>query len=180
MKVKGHELAEVVRALVREEVKKQIGDAVRECLTERYLRNLVSEVRSGPGPTDFSGHRGDSLDPGDDEPPVALPNTHMGIYDRGALKKEVSDLLDPQKNPFASMFEGVRPLPRGPVTPQQAQFGDEGVPLEALGLRVDRRLVEGRDSGPMQKTPEGRMREIEQRRQMLDVPVDEARRRGII
>lgn len=105
----------MISAVVAEELRKQLPGVVESVLTERYLRKVVAEATS-------RRHAAEAAAPTyEDDVPEPEENDNDGIYHEDSpmlrLRQPTNEarpaLLDPTRNPFASLFEGVRPIPTG-------------------------------------------------------------------
>lgn len=201
MKVGSKELFEVVRQVVRDEVKKVLPEMVAKHLTEQYIRkalaeqvNVVSErVVSKPSqrilprqeyklPANIrelvSGE-----DEMEEEPiPEPMSNDHQGIYEPAnpLIKKNesVAAKLLARANPaLAHIYEGMTP-----IEPEGSTAGAPDVPLQAVaqatGMDFSKMnaMIEGlergaRSKGAMQTSVEAQERELERKRKELDRPV---------
>lgn len=189
MKVPVQDLVKLVREIALDEIKKQLPSLVKEALSERYINRLVSEaVRSGKKDGSLSSMLESEEDhiPEPGENPIQ--DEHPGIYHRDnpllrrapAPSEVVSKLLS-KDNPLAFVFEGVQPIQHVPENaPPQAPVGDVAPSVESLakaGLDFNKmkRLSmamekKASESKPME-TANMKMRELEERRKALDVPV---------
>lgn len=169
MKVGSKELFEVVRQVVREEVKKVLPEMVQRVLAENYVRRMVSEASRGKTVSEIM-----VLDGPADENEIPEPqlNTDKGIYnpDSPAIKKNESvSKLMAKNNPMAFLYEDVKlntdsPVPDVPLNAINPDFGRMAELLEATNRSASNKRE-------MSVSAESKMRELEMRRKALDVPV---------
>jgi hypothetical protein len=188
-KYKADHLIEMIRGVVREEVKLQVkglvAETISEVLSERYLRKLI-ETNAGARP------RGVSMSfpiQGDDEPdedvPEALDNNIQAPgqpnprFQKTPKNRSVQQFHEETKrNEMLSLFfEGTQPLDK-----QEARVA-EGVPLEQIAEATDgegpakwaelfkdaERLAETKR--PIQKDPAAEEARLARLRAQLDVKV---------
>ena len=91
MKVKGSELGQVIRMIVKEELEKLLPKMISECLAERYLKKVMAEVARPRQPQSqlqelMQGDREAETD-WEEETPETLPNKHKGIYHQNPMVK---------------------------------------------------------------------------------------------
>lgn len=169
MKVSSKELFSVVRELVREELRKQAPAIIRECLSESYIKRIVQESagEDRPAPVKRAGKMSlaEQLDPQDEpeEEIVSVPPP----------RRVANPQLLERKNPLDFIYHDVKPIPS-----EGAQPSLSDVPVKALGLDPERmRALSGApqvshtDSAAADSAYERKMRELEERRKALDVPV---------
>lgn len=193
MKVKADELFEVVRQVVREEVKKVLPALVAKHLSEAYIKKALAETvqveqpvrRPAPRPQPQASRLPANLreiiagtDPDDEVTPEALPNDTMGIYEPAnpLVKRNdeaVAKLLS-RNNPMADIYEGLQPI--------DAEDRSPDVPLnqaaKAMGMDFSKmsRLMEGLESDAKSKksmmvSEDAKLKELERKRRELERPV---------
>lgn len=126
------ELARMVTFIVREELKKQLPVMIERVLTEQYLRRVVTEQTRSRRVAESPEY--------EDEIPEPEENEHDGIYHedspmlslRQPTNEAVRKLLSPE-NPFAGLYEGVKPIGTAPAQPEVG-LGD----LKKLGVDFDK------------------------------------------
>ena len=177
MKVKANDLFEVVRQVVRDELKKALPEMIQRTLTEGYLKKMVAEtVRTNKKTVTELLTTVDNTD--EEAIPEPQQNSDKGIYNNSddMLKKEsVASRIMSKKNPLLSsenplsfVYENVKipgeeeVAPSVPLDNIMPDFSKMNSILEATGTTSRK---------PMQQSPEAKMRELEQRRKALDVPV---------
>ena len=135
---KADHLKEMIRGVVRQEIKEVVTNVIAEVLSERYLRQLVEGAASRPRGVGRTLHIADGDDQDDEGTPEILPNPTHGIYRKHPMKH--SDSLEDdddepqttipegkQRDEMLSLFfEGTKPLK---MIEEQVE---EGVPLEAI------------------------------------------------
>lgn len=183
MKANAKELFEVIRQVVRDEVRKSLPEMVKAHLSEAYIKRMVSEAAA---PAKKNGSLAELLAPqqetDEDHVPEPQLNTDKGIYNSDRLLKPerkneaVSAQVGELKKKLGSMafvLEGVK-LP-------EDDKESAGIPLPVEELKDDfarmNALVEAteRRAGSQREMPvsaEAKMRELEMRRKALDVPVN--------
>lgn len=170
MKVPATKLFEVVRQVVRDELRKSLPEMIQKHLSEAYVKKLVSEASGRSSPI------GMMHDPSQDDETIPTPKKaqHTGIYDRTAppmkSNEVVSKLLN-RNNPMSFIYENVKPI-------DDAEEESPGIPLEAISPEFEtmNRLMEGMESTAAQKAPmpesyELKMKELERKRAALEVKV---------
>lgn len=177
MKVKGSELAEVIRGVVREELKKALPNMIREHLTETYIRKMMREdIADRSGPLSFDNGR-------DQETPAPKKHGNLGVYDEGESdsldhnnelrmesNKAINSELLSKKNPMSFLYEDVRPLEDAVVStaPNTSAMEKAGLDFNKMAI------LAGTNTAPTSKTmqmdPESKMRDLERRRRALEVP----------
>lgn len=194
MKANAKELFEVVRAVVREEVKKVLPQMVREHLTESYIKRMVLEAAM-KGPAKSGNSLAELLAPtsqvDEDEIPHPQPNTDMGIYAASNLVNP--ELNRPKKNESKRpVNEGVQKLrkelgamafvlddvqvPRDEkeeVAGPGIQFKEEQIApqFERMNKLLEAMETKSGSKKEMSAGAEAKMRELEMRRKALEVPV---------
>ncbi len=115
---KATDLKEMIRTLVREEIREVVVATINEVLTERYLRKLAeSAVSARPRGVSDLDIQGDDEEP-DEETPGPLSNSILGVgQDDPVFKKVPKDDAVHQfhegmdRNQMLSLFfQGTRPL----------------------------------------------------------------------
>lgn len=172
MTVKAAELKKMIREIVAEEVARQLPSV----LSEMYLKRIVSEHAAGrqtrggenqQSPEPPRRHLRELLD---DEPEAPRPAETRELV-RERIKKAV---LEEPSNPFAALYEGVSHMTDpndGGASPTETQFGPGGIPLSMLGFdpeKINAAVSRRADKGPMQETPEMKMKRLEEHRRRLD------------
>lgn len=187
MKVGSKELFEVMRRLVREEVRKVLPEMVRTHLTETYIKRMVLEAAVRParhdGKSDLSELLSVNPDVDEDHVPEPMLNTDRGIYNVDTLTKpenkkqnaanEQVRKLQAELGPLAFVLEDVK-------IPGENQ-DDPGIPEEKIQMinpdfaRMSR-LVESVNEASASKremsTPDMKMRQLEMYRKKLERPIN--------
>jgi hypothetical protein len=132
-----NDLKEMIRQLVREEVKDVVLETVNHVLAERYLRRLAeSAVSAAPRGTNRLPIQGDDRVEGDDEAPQVLANTILGVGEEDPVFKKVpkddgvrqhEEGYRREADPSSIFFEGTVP-----ITERDAQAGYEADLYEGL------------------------------------------------
>jgi len=159
--MKKTDVVEMIRAIVAEEVRKQLPGVV----SEMYLRKLVSEAAQPP-------RRELSFEEAYEEEmqsvPQPLRNSDEGIYQKGPItrKNEVVSRLMSQDNPMSHLYEGVSPI--DPNTPA-GNVPQTNIPLNAIpGMQNFSKFMKPNTSGPMPNTPSSEERRLAAMRSKLD------------
>lgn len=188
MKANAKELFEVMRAVVREEVKKVLPQMVREHLTETYIRKMVLETALKGGK---KAGLAELLAPvsqvDEDEIPSPMVNTDLGIYNPANLtnpelnrkknesRRPVHEGVQKLRNtlgPIAFVLDDVQ-VPRDEKEEAQGpgiQFNEEKIAPEFERMNKLLEKMESSSKKPMQESAEAKMRELEMKRKALDVP----------
>lgn len=173
MKVSSEALFEVVRQVVQEELKRLLPEMVKNHLTETYMRKLFIENQVRPAPKPVNGKLAEVLmTPKDEEEDQSIPapmeNSDEGIYaDTNIGKNESrSKLLSPD-NPFAFIYEGVKPIGEEDVGPPSIPIQKAGIDFSRIAAISEGVAKRSAGSGD-QTTMSMKMRELEERRKMLD------------
>lgn len=132
MKVKGSELAEVIRIVVREELGKVLPNMIREHLSEQYIKKVLTNNRQ------YS--LSEDLDDEEEEIPSVQKNDHRGIYHENNpmmvnRKVESKNPLVQKSNPLSFLYEDVMPVSNNPMA---SLDNDEGISFDKLGLDINR------------------------------------------
>lgn len=190
MKVKGNELFEAIRAVVRDEIKKALPAIVKEHLTETYLRKMVieSNIRSQKKKSPKTVSELMTISDADENAqniPEPLENSDMGIYSKDFLTSKYEDDDEEEQPQKRVENEGIRKLKKemGPMSfvfenVKVAEDVTESAPqpdvMEKVGFdfsRMNEVLSRTSGGGQMKSTPEAKMRELEAKRKALEVPV---------
>lgn len=170
--MKASELKEMIRQVVAEEIKRQLPVA----LSEMYIKRLVSEQTTVAAPPQFKKRNSMSITEAlldDDEQeeeqrPVQKVSNSPPKMTREALRERLrSQIAD---DPLLPFLESVDP---SSVT---ESGGDEGIPLESLGMNMNfggmaklAGISEQTSSrGSVPETPEMKMKKLEEKRRQLD------------
>lgn len=174
--MKQNEFLKLLKAVVKEEVQKQLPKVV----TEVYLKKIVNEsIR-----TTDSVVENDIEDYDENEVPKMMKNTNKGIYNSSGTfkrKNEVvnriinSDLLDEKKNPFAEIYKDIQ-------VEEQAQAANS-VQLGSFDFERIAQLNEAVNSSqtaptPIKQTSSAIEREIEMRRKRLEEQFVDTSKKG--
>ena len=170
--MKSSQLVEMIRKIVAEEVRKQLPHVV----SEMYLKRLVSEstatVQRG-GAVQSSVMRKYGLSEDMMEPvPEPVENSDEGIYADGSIGRKnesVRDVLLSPDNPYAKMYENVKPIDQRAAVSATTPIpvADGGDPKK-YGEMFKRMVKIGSNHKPMQQTPEAIERDLKERRRRLD------------
>lgn len=162
MKLGPRQLGQLISAIVKEELKRQLPVLIRECLTERYLRNIVAEQARPVRKSKLA----EALDEDEDETPGPLNNDHEGIYQdnpmaKGSDDEELRQMKQRPKeskllasdNPLSFLYEGVGELPKSEMA--GLPNGGVGVPIEKMGGDFGRmkELLDGMNRTAANKRP---------------------------
>ena len=204
MKISGSELGAVIRKIVREEIINILPDLMSRVLADKLTKGSQKPQRQdGLGhlanyqrPVHKANKLAEILAQGDEDhweeedAPTALSNSQDGIYEKSPLIKGDGSGLDESKRRallakvmgenMVDLFEGTKPSPDSTVITGESQqtFGDEGVPLEALGkigVKLGNLKQTAMAPAPtlMSESDNAKTRQLEIRRKMLDVPVSQ-------
>lgn len=183
MKANAKELFEVIRQVVRDEMKKALPEMVKRHLTEAYIQKMISETVAPPPSKSvkLAELLAPQVDVDEDQVPEPQLNTDHGIYNsnrllKPELKKESANPkvgeLKKKLGSLAFVLEGVK-LPEDekndpgiplPVEEMQDDFARMGAVLEATNSRAA-------NQREMPTSMEAKMRELEMKRKALEVPV---------
>jgi hypothetical protein len=130
---KSSDLQEMIRKIVRSEMKEVVAATINEVLSERYLKGLAeSAVAARPRGVNNLHIQGDEPDDEDDNVPHTLANTILGVGQENPVFKKVpkddgvrqfKEGVD--RNEILNLFfEGTKPLQR------QEEKAEEGIPLD--------------------------------------------------
>jgi hypothetical protein len=179
MKISGKDLGMLIREIVEDELKKVLPRMIEKHLTESYLKKIVSENSSRRGIREvMQGEEEREVE----VTPEALSNEDESIYGEMPLMKgkqsrqneSVSVLLS-KNNPLSFMYEGTTPAPRGDTV--YAGQSTPDVPLDSFGDDFMKRMtklapkITGAEQKKRNESMEEKMKELEERRKRLDVPV---------
>jgi len=166
--MKKPDLMEMIRAVVAEEVRKQLPGVV----SEMYLRKLVSE-QTQPQPEQRQKSFEEVFEDEMQSIPEPLNNSNDGIYHKGPIQRKseaVSSRLMSDDNPMAMMYEGVSPIaPEG----ETSMAPTTNIPLQAIpGMQNNfSKFLKPAATGPMQNTPSAEERRLNEMRSKLDAVV---------
>lgn len=177
------ELSRLIREIVQDEMKKTIGQLVKECLTETYLRRIVSEQSS---PTSHSvtkktGKLSEVLADSDEEDdpsdvvPVPVKNNNKGVYQAAEDKKMNEARNRLRSGVWGEMFDDVQPL-------SESASGAAEIPENELTQNFDFKrmsklagISSSSSSRSTTLSEQESLRRIEAQRQALEVPVSSLR-----
>ena len=199
MKVSSKELFEVVRQVVRDELKKALPEMIARHLSEQYIRKALAEqVVAAPTkrvlpkqeyrlPANIKELvQGEDEGYEEEEIPRVEKNDHMGIYEpeNPLLAKrpttEVAAKLLSRNNPMSHIYEGLAPME------------DESEAERAMAVQAERQVVQmakatGMDFSHMNALVDGLEKDakkkkvglserdvekdLERKRRLLEVPV---------
>lgn len=193
MKVGSKELFEVVRQVVREEVRKVLPALVARHLSEAYIKKALTEANGAGTPTAnrqmprqeyrLPGNLRELIQGNDEEDeegtPQIQPNDHQGIYEPSNpmvkhKSESVAKLLS-RDNPMANIYEGLQP-----IEAEGSTAGMPSVPLkqvaQATGMDFSKMnaLVEGLEGDARRKaklSDRDVERDLERKRKLLEIPV---------
>lgn len=186
---KANDLQEMIRALVRQEMKENLAEMINEVFSERYLRKIV-ETANGAKPRGVNNLaiQGDDEEE-DEEVPHTLQNSILGVGQENPVFKKTpkpdhvrqhgdDEPLDEdtQRNEMLSLFfEGTKPIKA------QEEKADEGIPLDmenpVIAEQADRwkdmlkaadQLSEQRKPIQQAKDPAAEEARIKRMREQLD------------
>lgn len=187
MKVGANELFEVVRQVVREEVKKVLPGMVAKHLSEAYIRKAIAESTQVEEPRRAQPRRQAApsrlptnlreiiagTDPDDEVTPEALPNDTHGIYEpanplvkKSQNNEAIAKLLN-RDNPMASIYEGISPIDQDAAPVERLPEMDFSK-MNALMDGMERVAKKG---SPSQLSEDAQLKELERKRKMLEIPV---------
>lgn len=111
---KSTDLKDMIRSIVREEMKSVVSAAINEVLSERYLKEMAQRMVEAQRPRLRETILGTTREP-EEETPEPLDNDTEGIYTKNPIKKGVTEMSLPEalaeNNPLAYLYEGVQPIP---------------------------------------------------------------------
>lgn len=159
---KAEQLTEMIRTLVRAEIKEVVTQTINEVLSERYLKRLAeSVVSSRPRGVADLDIQGDDEEP-DEETPHALENNILAPGEENPVFKKVPDddhvrQVDEgeKRNEMLSLFfEGTRPLKEIEANAPTAEELASRLP-KALQEQTDvwKRMVKGMEESAERKRP---------------------------
>ena len=180
MKANAKELFEVMRQVVRDELKKSLPGLIRQHLSETYIRKMVQESNTSPGERVselLTIRQEEELE----EIPSPKKNTDRGIYTDNTnsirqsksevqnegvkkLKKDLGELAFVLEN--TSMTEEGDGIPDVPISSMMPDFSRMNQLLEGMNRAAPKAI---------QPSADAKMRELERRRKELEVPVDRVR-----
>ena len=129
---KANDLQEMIRTLVRKEMKENLASMMNEIFSERYLSKIVETVSNAkPRGVNNLSIQGDD-DEEDEEVPHTLSNIILGVGQENPVFKKVpkSDGVkqfkeEIDRNGILNLFfEGTKPLQN------KEQVAEEGIPLD--------------------------------------------------
>lgn len=181
--MKKSQLTEMIRAIVAEEVRKQLPNVV----SEMYLKKLVSEA-SIPE-TSWEDSFDAELQRRSEFIPEPMMNSDEGAYQRGGRIKRknesqkqknesIAGKLLSRENEMSYLYEGLSPIRNqesGQMDTPNVAAPVTDVPLDALGLKPG--MFKGTDfnkpssNAPMRQSAEAEQRRIENLRASLDIKV---------
>lgn len=141
-KMNSAQLGEMIRLIVKQEIRETVMSTINEVLSERYLRQLAESAASRPRGVGRTMHIADGDDNDEEGTPSIMRNNDRGIYAKhpsihedkpeedSPNAPELSE--DHERNEMLSMFfEGTKPLT------QVEEQADEGIPLEVLNEKFN-------------------------------------------
>lgn len=179
MKANAKDLFEAIRAVVRDEVKKSLPGMVREHLSETYIRKMVAESsvqkkKNGKSIAELLTVT-DSEDK-NEKIPEPLENSDKGIYNDDMTQKYEESISKLKKDlgPMSFVFENVKIPDESAVV--------ETIPADAMDKvgfdfsRMNEVLNRASSNNEQMKQNDdakldAKMKEIERRRKLLEVPV---------
>jgi len=181
---KANDLQEMIRTLVRKEMKENLASMMNEIFSERYLSKIVETVSNAkPRGVNNLSIQGDGPDDEDENVPHTLANNILGVGQENPVFKKVpkSDGVKQYKEEIDRngilnlFFEGTKPLQ------SKEEVAEEGVTLdmenpvvaEAAGKWADLvkqadQLSENRKPILAQKDPAAEEARIKRMREQLD------------
>lgn len=194
MKVDAKALFEVVREVVRDEVRKALPQMIAKHLSEVYIKKALAEslqVEEAPSRVTSKpqGHRTQArlpsnlreiiagTDPDEEVTPEALPNDTMGIYEPAnplIKKNEAVVKLLSRNNPMANIYEGLQPIDAEESTPSiplNKVAAATGMDFSKMNALVDGLERSATGKKPMALSEDAQMKELERKRRMLEIPV---------
>lgn len=198
MKVDAKALFEVVREVVRDEVRKALPNLIAQHLSEAYIKKALAESMQVEAPvrlvgprTAPQGHRTQAprlplnlreiiagTDPDDEVTPEALPNDTMGIYEPAnplvKQRNEVVTKLLSRDNPMSNIYEGLQPIDAeqaAPSIPLNKVAAATGMDFSKMNALVDGLEKTAATKKPMTVSEDAQMKELERKRKLLEIPV---------
>jgi Mg2+ and Co2+ transporter CorA len=169
------ELKNLISQIVANEVKKQLPSIAQKVISEIFIKKIILEQMSH----NFSSILRESEDE-EEEFKEAIPeiqkSEHKGIYNESSTKDKFL-----KGNPLSFLYEGVDIVPQGPISnmPVDSRFGDEGVPLDTFKMDNVKKIAGIASSNkPQQNSTHDKLREIEEQRKRLEIPVEEFLKRN--
>lgn len=157
MKINAKQLIELIKGIVKKEVKSYLPRMVKECLAESYIKKIVEESRK---------------DVKIDSIPKPMSNNNMGIYkksledDTKNIKLENASKLMTSDNPLSFIYDDIN------NTDNSSSKRHDDVSLNYDFSRATQLFKAMNESVLSKKelpvSPEARMKEIEMRRKELD------------
>jgi len=171
--MKKSQLVEMIRAIVADEVKKQLPNV----MSEMYIKKLMSESPiHKPKKTFEDTYQHELSRIQDDYVPGEMANHDEGIYQQGPIGRKnesITNKLLNKDNPLAMMYENVVPIDQVEVTNSSAPVLNE-IQAQSMsdprewGKMFESMVGESETSKPMQKSSTAIERDLEMRRKALD------------
>lgn len=190
MKVGAEQLFEVVRQVVRDELKRALPGLVAKHLSEAYIKKALAEsfqVEEQPArraaPQRQSVRLPSNLreiiagDPDEEVTPEPVENDTMGIYEPAnplvRSQNEVAAKLLSRNNPMADIYEGLEPIDseRAPSLPLNQIAKATGMDFSKMNAMVEGLERDAKSKKTMVVSEEAKMQELERRRRELERPV---------
>lgn len=185
MKLNVKEFSQIIREIVRDEVKKALPGMVKEALAEQYLRRMMAEqsgYRESP-PARPVKRTLENTFIAPDEPehiPEPMENNDEGVYQEDPLLKKANEVKQAllAKNPgMAVIFEGTKPLQAAEAGPAPGEVSEKAMAkLGVLDPNKMRALVTGKKQEVA--VDEARLAQLAEQRRRLEVPVGGAPRQA--
>ena len=155
--MKAKEFAGMIRAIVAEELRRQLPGVIAEVLSERYLSNMLAEQVSHLRPLK------EEQEEVEERPAPVRKNPKSSVVAR----------LMEKNDPLAFVYEGVQPIPADSVAPQvEISEEPEAENVFHTMSEIVRRVESAAPAKREILDPQVKMREIEARRKALEVPVN--------
>ena len=191
MKIDAGMLVKLMREVVRDELKKALPSMIEKHLTEAYIKKMLSEKKKSSKLHELmQGEEQNELE----EVPGPMVNTDEDIYGVSPIVKgkrdektynEAAEKLARGNSMLKAIYEDVQPLAHGDMAnPSIGASMQPEVPLAVFGDDfTDRMKKLAKTVAPAPKVIaeqsgdayERKMKELEERRKALDVPVPRTR-----
>lgn len=178
MKMDVKQFSNMIREVVRDEIRKSLPGMVEKAITEQYLRKIVKEntTLSRPPLTPATRRTLENtfINTETEEIPAPIENPDHGIYAEDPMIKkanEVKQALLSKSPAMAALYEGTQPLTKSETGPQPGEVSEAALArLGVLDPNKMRNLVSGgKTTGPA--IDEARLVQLQEQRRRLDTPV---------
>lgn len=187
--MKKSEFMHMIKAIVAEEVRRQLPGIIKEAVTKQTQQKPAKvKPKKERSLEEIFESELQKVTLGTDEDPIpeAKPNSNRGIYNdkfeqddlnqkaqTQKLPEHVRKLLDPASNPMAHLYEGINLNDVSRMDkPQSVASSVVEIPQQLTNKWSNiMSKLNNSNNGPMKKSPEAEMRELEMKRKMLEIKV---------